>query len=434
MANSGTSLLKRLLAPGRVGEYNSIVKRILRPPWYQFLQCCFLAGSALVVKTAVAQSWTQNTNSPSYQWQSIASSANGATLVAVSDGPIYCSTNSGLIWHSNGAPRQNWASVACSADGVKMIAASGQWQTGAVYISTNSGVTWDPSGLPVDYWSSVACSADGLRFAAASGYVVPGNIYLSTNSGSNWERADAPTNNYWTGIASSADGSKLVASSFGSNLLSGGWFIYRSTNFGASWTPTGAPLALWSCVASSTDGNILLAGAGIPGALPGPVCTSTNAGTTWVSNNLPVTKWVSVAVSADGRNLMALVESGMVIYKSNDSGITWVSNQISSMPGLTAAGCAASADAHRLVVTSGNRLFNLQSTPAPMLRIASRTSEATLSWMVPSAAFVLQENVDLTTSNWIDSLASPILDYTTLEYRVTEGAATTQNFFRLLSR
>jgi hypothetical protein len=124
----------------------------------------------------------------------------------------------------------------------------------------------------------------------------------------------------------------------------------------------------------------------------------------------------------------------MVIYESNDFGITWVSNQLPSTPVTTAAGCAASADAHRLVATSGNRLFSLQSIPAPVLRIASRTSGTALSWMVPSASFVLQENVDLTASNWTDSLASPFLDYTTLEYQVTVGATTNQMFFRLSNR
>src|SRR5689334_16687498 len=66
-----------------------------------------------------------------------------------------------------------------------------------------------------------------------------------------WTGTSAP-GEPWGAVASSADGSKLVAA---------GFYIYTSTNYGASWTVTSAPSASWQSVASSADGSKLVASA-----------------------------------------------------------------------------------------------------------------------------------------------------------------------------
>src|SRR5258706_11478533 len=74
----------------------------------------FLVGFAWSVSS---QNWTP-TSLPSMEWQSVASSADGARLVASTwEGPIYVSTNSGATWTQTSAPLAHWNSVACSADG-----------------------------------------------------------------------------------------------------------------------------------------------------------------------------------------------------------------------------------------------------------------------------------------------------------------------------
>ena len=64
-------------------------------------------------------------------------------LVAVIsiNGQIYTSTDSGVSWTvQTNAPSAYWYSVASSSDGAKLVAA---WSGGRIYTSTNSGVTLD---------------------------------------------------------------------------------------------------------------------------------------------------------------------------------------------------------------------------------------------------------------------------------------------------
>lgn len=118
---------------------------------------------SLSLATLTAQDWTV-TSAPSEEWRSVASSADGTTLVAGANtypnnyGPLVVSTNSGASWtepiYNHGFLRTNWSAVACSADGTRMLAASY-----LIYGSTNSGATLAP--IPrgcrsVPRWAPVA--------------------------------------------------------------------------------------------------------------------------------------------------------------------------------------------------------------------------------------------------------------------------------------
>jgi photosystem II stability/assembly factor-like uncharacterized protein len=133
--------------------------------------------------------------------------------------------------------------------------------------------------------------------------------------------------------------------------------LYTSTNYGETWTKTGAPSNQWMSVASSADGTKLIAAAGAL-TLSGPIYTSTDSGVTWTSNNVPFTNWEAVAISADGCKLVA--------------------------------GCARG---------SGGPIFISSSPPAPQVNVVPQNGNLALSWLMPSTNFVLQQNVDLTTTN-----------------------------------
>src|SRR5262245_33146272 len=144
-----------------------------------------------------------------------------------------------------------------------------------------SSQTWTPTTAPTNSWSAVASSADGAKLVAA-GITYNGDapVYTSTNSGASWR---AVTNISWSSnwsVAVSTDGTKMVTASGGA--------IYRSSDSGASWTNTSAPITSWIALASSADGDKLfaLATMSYPCSCPG-FYTSTNSGTTWVSNSLP---------------------------------------------------------------------------------------------------------------------------------------------------
>jgi hypothetical protein len=61
-------------------------------------------------------------------------------------------------------------------------------------------------------------------------------------------------------------------------------FIYTSNNSGATWNMARAPVTNLACIASSADGNKLVAlvnSANIGAGIGGPIFTTTNSGATW---------------------------------------------------------------------------------------------------------------------------------------------------------
>ncbi len=98
---------------------------------------------------ASAQTWIQ-TSAPITNWTSVSSSADGSRLVAAAGarflgfttqhgvGLIYTSADSGATWTATSAPSTNWTSVASSADGAKLVAVAGDASfPGPICISTN---------------------------------------------------------------------------------------------------------------------------------------------------------------------------------------------------------------------------------------------------------------------------------------------------------
>jgi hypothetical protein len=65
------------------------------------------------------------------------------------------------------------------------------------------------------------------------------------------------------------------------------------------------------------------------------------------------------------------------------------------------------------------------------LRIASRSTDIILSWVVPSLDFVLQENSTLAANNWTDVTNTPALNLTNLQYQVMVPASAGNRFYRL---
>src|SRR6185503_9838789 len=127
---------------------------------------------------------------------------------------------------------------ACSADGAKLLVAGG-----GLYGSTNFGATWTP--LPAGGWV-IASSADGTKLVSAyfnnNGFPM-GCICVSTNSGASWSQTSAPLY-YWTGwtaLASSADGRKLAATIGYTSFPTGPGPIFISPDGGGTWLASSSP-------------------------------------------------------------------------------------------------------------------------------------------------------------------------------------------------
>src|SRR5688572_25198230 len=70
-------------------------------------------------------------------------------------------------WIRTSAPTNSWRSIAASADGIRLMAVSGgNLGVGLIYASTNSGITWNATSAPDKYWSTLASSADGTKLLA----------------------------------------------------------------------------------------------------------------------------------------------------------------------------------------------------------------------------------------------------------------------------
>jgi hypothetical protein len=263
-------------------------------------------SGGIYTSTNSGKTWTPD-NVQNLAWGGIASSADGNRLAAaVYGGGIFVSTNAGALWTPTKAPTNYWICIASSADGSFLVAGVGT--NGSIYISPDAGASWTQTTAPTNnFWGSIASSADGNKLVAASGFPYydgienPNStnaIYTSTDSGATWTQTKAPTNT-WSSVASSADGSKLVAAvGYPSKGV-----IYTSIDSGANWLSNSAPYAPdgWQSVASSADGVTLVAVEGDSML----VSVSTNSGATWSSNTIPNTFLLSVASSADGNKLMA---------------------------------------------------------------------------------------------------------------------------------
>ena len=235
-----------------------------------------------------------------------------------------------------------------------------------------------------------------------------------------WVTNNVPRHN-WHSIASSADGCKLAAV-IGHNDNGS---IYVSTNSGGAWVQTGSPSADWAAIASSADGNRLIAAASL-----GNVYTSTNGGVSWRSNSLPSAEWGSVSSSADGNALLAATDGGM-LYASTNSGTVWLSTN-SPYPYF---GSASSADGKKLMAmgTTGNHgdLYTLQFTPTPHLNLKPSGSNLMFPWAVPSTKFVVQQNSDLSTTNWVTLTNVPVLNLTNLQHEIIMSPAGGSGYYRL---
>jgi hypothetical protein len=401
-----------------------------------------LTGWFTAVPTAVAQDWVMTT-APTNIWSSIACSADGTKLVAATGSPqiqagfIFTSSDGGATWMP-AEPFAVWQSVASSADGTKLVAVSftdGDLLTpGHVYTSTNAGASWALTSAAQANWQSVACSADGVKLAAAGYFSPQGDfIYTSTNSGASWTQTTAPDTN-WTSVASSADGTKLVAASGGN--------IYASVDSGATWTPTSAPSLpsgrQWSSVGSSADGSKLAAGWRRAKGATGGIYVSRDSGATWTQTSAPNYYWSSVASSADGNKLA--VASGPIgssrIYVSQDSGTSWAA----TAPNIGGP-LVSSADGNKLVaagwfVAAFNgygyyAICTLKTDPIPLLDLTRSSGAALLSWTIPSMDFTLQQNSDVTTTNWTDVPTSPVLNLTNLQNQVIVSPTNGNAFYRL---
>jgi photosystem II stability/assembly factor-like uncharacterized protein len=264
-----------------------------------------------------------------------------------------------------------------------------------------------------------------------------GAVYTSTNWGVNWASNSLPE--FWTCIASSADGNKLVATA-GAHAIctsadSGGTWVAEFPHFDAVAPPM-PPYPSWLSVCSSADGTRLAAiTRGVYWGKTGydvPIFLSPDSGRTWGQTK---ERWYwsfgTIACSADGSKLGVLANDGY-IYASTNGGVEWTSALPNPPLIMAGASIAVSADGNRWVVAAeGGGIYTRQTTPHPEVTITSFGNSLVLSWIIPSMPFVVEQSFDLNGA-WAAIQPAPRVNYTNLQYEVSvprlAGA-----FYRLVS-
>ena len=74
-------------------------------------------------------------------------------------------------------------------------------------------------------------------------------------------------------------------------------------------------------------------------------------------------------------------------------------------------------------------IYICQSTPSPQLSLVPSGSNLTVSWIIPSTNFMMQQSSDL--CSWTDMTNMPVLNLTNLQDEVTLPMAPGNNFYRL---
>jgi len=398
----------------------------------RFLLLVLLTNLLSLRGQLLAQTWTQ-TSAPVTNWGCIAASANGNTLIAGVGGrfgpllglpgPIYISTNAGATWALTSAPIQRWFAVASSSDGATLAAAA---YAGTIHLSTNGGKAWFQTSLPApNHWYSVTCSKDGSKLIVAGQDASSANnglLYLSTNSGANWLPTATPTTNAWLSVTASSDGRKLAAATSGGD-------IYVSSDFGASWNLSKVLNVSGLNLASSGDGTQVMAISAFS------AYRSTDSGTTWEPlTNGPAFYWTCIAASADGRELLAGRFDHVhywqpdAVYSSRDAGSTW---QPEGVFGKWDSVCCSADGNLRAAADQTGGIWISRSTPAPLLTATQSSGRITISWGLPSMDFVLQQNINIDTGNWMELTNIPTLNLSNLRHEVTVSLSRGENYFRL---
>ena len=157
-----------------------------------------------------------------------------------------------------------------------------------------------------------------------------------------------------------------------------------------------------------------------------------------LQTNAPIKDWFGVASSADGNKLVAVAFGSAPgftnsIYISTDVGVTWT---VSDAPATAWEWVASSADGNKLAAVANSnfsgtgKIYTHQTTPTPMLNLSASASDTAISWLIPSLDFTLQQSPDLT--SWTAVTNPPVLNLTNLQNQVVLPPPAGNGFFRLV--
>ena len=259
--------------------------------------------------------------------QSVSSFAgSGRNLIAgVWGGFLYLSVDSGATWALRDTVATTWVCPDCGlvvppsvnlfAAGSDVFEGAGNWVSASVHVSTDNGLNWTVKDTGFSISVSCFISVGDSIFVATN----RGTFY-STDEGLSW----ITIGNKFSGQSLAKIGSTLFAATEGNG-------IYRSTNYGSSWTEVDSADYDFS-------GGLVVLGTNIfAGAFQfyhqpstGGIFVSKDNGESWDHSDTGMTDHSVNVLYSDGLNLFAGTNTN--IFVSTDTGATWknISPQVDS--------------------------------------------------------------------------------------------------------
>jgi len=253
-----------------------------------------------------------NTNAPLFSWMSITCSSNGTSIGLVADDGIFISNNTGASWNLVAGPpvQVSWYGISSSADFKYLAAVIGGGNANAnpnaaIWVSSNYGSSWSSISKANDMYG-IAVSSDGSNMVAVVMY--PSIIYKSTNFGISWTLVKKTPNVMYDSVVTSVNGSYFYVGAMSSTV-----YAFNSTD---SPMTSSLPSTMAWVLATTASGKYVYAGTGSPG---GPIYLSTNYGNSWSSfttGSFSSYIWSAIAIDQSGVNVVACVENGPIYVKS----------------------------------------------------------------------------------------------------------------------
>jgi photosystem II stability/assembly factor-like uncharacterized protein len=199
----------------------------------------------------------------------------------------------------------------------------------STYLNGNNGLT---TGNAITVDSSGNAHVTGFTtasdFPVVNGLKTSANFFKSTDSAANW-------NNNNSGLT--GDVQAIAVSPSNPNTIYAGSVSgpHRSTDGGATWTKTpttGLPVFpfAFSMAVDPTAASIVYAG-----FINGGLFKSTNGGDNWSAVNIPLNSAVAFAIVFDPSTPSTMyVGAGNGVFKSTDSGSTWITQNNFGIPGV----------------------------------------------------------------------------------------------------
>jgi photosystem II stability/assembly factor-like uncharacterized protein len=261
---------------------------------------------------------------------SVAVAPDGSAVYLATSVGLFRSTDGGTNWTAleTGLNELNFHSVAfLPGQPPGTVLAGGD--AGGVYRTTNAGADWSVSsqGLNESLVTEVVANPSfaGIAYAAATD-----GVYATTNGGASWARASGGLPR--SSVAALAlrfavslqpgDQETLFAGTLGDGLWS-------SIDGGTTWSPQGSGLDdqfVSALAVAPSNITILYAGTNHPGASPQRVYKSTDSGATWVQTGLDANGFPIDIVTIDpddSSRVAAFAHGAGGYFQTENGGVVW---------------------------------------------------------------------------------------------------------------